>query len=460
MIRWSGLLIWFGPFWVFGCGGTGSGVNDRDAAVDLLPAEVRSDQARTGDDGGPPSDLGVPVDAGYHGSGRAFPDTSARIAILADQLPGGLTMAQQQFVVTHYVGTQKLTLDLSKPLRALNPAFLVLHYHLANWQSAPGVSFITDGRTWSNDYPAVSQHESWFWHNQSAQRVASNVDGKLLMNLADPGFRQYWADSLARQTEAGDYDGIFADSASPALLNFEAQRPPEPRLQATGVKDTKIAEWGDRTYVEVWQEWIAALDATLAAQGIPLIPNTSAFVTTWDTTRYDLTAGAFVEGFASPRFSTADWKASTNQLLKLAARGKIIILQNYLSATTDTATRTYYLANYLLVKGGRTYLDYFAKSPLEWYPEWGVDLGTALNTGMTVDDLLVGGVYRREYQRGAALVNPTGAPVTVVVGAGLGVLGMTGGGGVPADGTTPGVITKTAAQTIVVPAYGAAIFVK
>ena len=53
------------------------------------------------------------------------------------------------------------------------------------------------------------------------------------------------------------------------------------------------------------------------------------------------------------------------------------------------ATRLYYLANYLLVRGDRSYLDYFAAGPLEWYPEWGVDLGAPVTTGATVADLAV-----------------------------------------------------------------------
>jgi hypothetical protein len=239
---------------------------------------------------------------------RAFPDTSETIEILADQLPGTLTAAQQRAVVDHFVGTQKLTLDQSEPLRALKPGFLVLHYHLAIWQQAPGGNFIVDGRKWGNDYPDVNRHEAWFWHNANGQRVASAGDGKLLMNVGDAGLAKYWADSLVEQVRKGHYDGVFADSASPALLQAQAQAPPEPRLSGTGARDTPIAELQGRTYVEAWQSFIASLDAALAAYGVPLIPNTGPFITSWDRTRYDLTAGVFVEGFADPSFVEADWR--------------------------------------------------------------------------------------------------------------------------------------------------------
>lgn len=397
--------------------------------------------------------------AGGTGSGRVFPDTSTSIAILADQLPSGMTDAQVTFSASHFVGTQKLRLVDSMPLRAKNPAFLVLHYHLGIWQSAPGVDFIVDGTTWGNDYSTVDAHESWFWHEPGGKRIASNVDKKILMNLADPAFRAYWAQSIAAQTKAGDYDGVFADSSSPALLQAEVGDQ-DARLSATGVKDTPIAEWGNQTYVAVWEELMQTLDAALAAQGIPLIPNQGAFITGWDTSNYALTAGVFSEGFASPGFSAADWKASTDQLLKLTA-SKIVILQNYLGSPGDAATRRYYLANYLLVRGARTYLEYFAKDPLEWYPEWAIDTGAATKTAVTVADLVTPeGAYRRDFAKATVLVNPGNSPITVSLGAPMKRLDPQGGGAVDASGTPPASsLGGTTTSSVIVAAHGAEILI-
>lgn len=258
----------------------------------------------------------------------------------------------------------------------------------------------------------------------------------------------------------GDYDGVFADSASPALLQGEAQAPPEPRLSGAGARDTRIAELKGRTYVEAWQSFIASLDRALAAQGVPLIPNTGPFITTWDPTRYDLTAGVFVEGFADPGFAEADWKASTTRLLTLAAKRKIIILENYLRSTDDLERRRYYLANYLLVKGDRTYLDYFATSPLEWYPEWSLDLGRALSTGSTAGELARAGVYWRDFERGAAIVNPSDAPVLVTLVSPMKRVEPVGGGAIDGSGTLPGEVHYTTVDRIVVPAHGAEILLR
>ncbi len=389
---------------------------------------------------------------------RVFPDTSSRIGVLTDQLPGGMTDAQIRFAATHYVGSQKLTLNLSRPLRAINPDFIVLHYRLAMWQSAPRVNYIVDGDRWSNDFPRVDPHESWFWHNPAGQRVASSQDGKLLMNIADPGFRAYWRESIASQVAAGEYDGVFLDSASPALLQWEARAPLDRRLLGSGVRTNRFPELGGRSWIAAWQDWMTDLDASLAARGIPLIPNVGALATTWDNTDYSLTAGAFCEGFLDPGLSEEDWHAAANQTLDLVRKNRIVILQNYLSPE-NVAKRKYLLANYLLVKGTRTYVVYFATA-LDWYPEWTLDLGPARTSAATVNDLYWKGVYRRDFANGITLVNPTTNLVRVDLGATFRRVDPAGGGAVGPDGTARGTLATTAVSSIQLPPKSAEILLR
>jgi hypothetical protein len=392
--------------------------------------------------------------------GRSFPDTSARIGIFADQLPSAMSEPQERFAATHYVGSQKLTLNLSGLLRAINPNFLVLHYHLAMWQSAPNVAFIVDGNRWANDYSTVSPHETWFWHNQLNQRVTSNQDGKFLMNVSEPAFQMYWRDSIAEQVRAGDYDGVFLDSASPALLQWEARAPLDSRLLGAGVRTNTFPELGGKNWITAWQDWIGQLDRSLAAQGIPLIPNAGAFATTWDNTDYSLTAGVFAEGFCDPRQTTDDWKAAVNQILSLVRANKIVILQNYLSSPADLAKRRYLLASYLLLKGSRTYIVYFASSTLEWYPEWNLDLGTAQRTATEVGDLLWNGIYRRDFSKGMVLVNPTLRPVRINLGATFQRVEPQGGGAVLRDGVMTGRLTTSKVTSLEIAGKAAEILLR
>jgi hypothetical protein len=409
--------------------------------------------APNGDDSPSGGDGGTPA-------GRPFPDTNGSIALLVDQLPT-MNASQMQFAATHYVGTEKQLLPVTQALRAINPAFLVLHYHLAMWQSAPATDFIVDGTSWGNDYPTVTMNETWFWHNTSNERVTSSADQKLLMNISVSGFQEYWETSLAQQVADGQYDAIMFDSASPALLQGEcggSGSGQDPRLAGTAARDTAFPELGGATWIDAWQSWISALATDLTAKGIPLIPNTSAFTTSWDDTNYTLTPGAFVEGFAGTDFAVSDWMASTNELLELASLDRIMILQNYLSTASDVATRMYYLGNYLLVRGHHTYLDYFDSvgGPLSWYPEWGIDLGAPSGAAATdVSSMATGGVYRRDFAKGSVLVNPSSTAVT------FGISGTqvtpTGGGGVPTSGVAPGTLTMTPVTSVTVPALSAVV---
>ncbi len=317
------------------CSGAPNGVGSDAAPVDGTASD------------GPPNDVVVAEagDAGDGGiilpSGRSYPDTFASIALLVDQLPT-MSTAQMQFATSHFVGTEKQVLSVTQQLRALNANFLVLHYHLCMWQSAPSTLFIVNGTTWGNDYPTVTMNESWFWHNTNSERVTSSADGKLLMNVSVAPFAQYWEQALETQVADGDYDGIMFDSASPALLQGECGGTgtgQDPRLAGTAAANTNFTELGGTTWIDAWQTWITQLNTDLAAKGIPLIPNTSAFTTGWDTTDYTRTAGIFSEGFASTGFAVSDWQASTNELLKLASLDRIMILQNYLSSASDVATR-------------------------------------------------------------------------------------------------------------------------
>ena len=139
---------------------------------------------------------------------------------------------------------------------------------------------------------------------------------------------------------------------------------------------------------------------------------------------------------------------------------KIVIVQNYLGASTDVATRLYYLANYLLIRGDRSYLDYFASGPLEWYPEWKVDLGAPVTTGSTVADLAAGGAYEREFANGWVVVNPTTTAATLTFPASARLVVPQGGGVVDMTGAEPGSISYGSAASVKLQPSTAAIVLK
>jgi hypothetical protein len=78
-------------------------------------------------------------------------------------------------------------------------------------------------------------------------------------------------------------------------------------------------------------------------------------------------------------------------------------------------------------------------------------------TATTVADLLQGGVYRRDFAKGSALVNPSTSPVTVMLGATMQEVIPQGGGAIDTTGDTPGSITMMPVTSVTVPATGAMI---
>lgn len=389
---------------------------------------------------------------------REFPDTSNRIAIFADQLPA-MSGEALRFAATHYVGTQKMSLDMTRALRRVNRNFLVLHYKLAMWQSR--VNYIIDGSRWGNDFSEVNKHESWFWHNPDGQRVASNQDRKLLMNVANPEFRTYWKNVLAAQVDAGEYDGVFFDSASPSLLQWEARLPPDPRFAGRGARDFAFPEFGGRSWIAAWEDWMTDLDTFMSRRGTPLIPNVGALTTGWDNTNYSVTAGVCLESFGEPGFDPVDWVSATNQTLDLVNRDRIILMENTLGSPNEVARRKYLLANYLIVKGRFTYLTYFASpNTFDWYPEFDLDLGPARTAPKSVDELAYQGLYRRDFEKGIVLINPTTRAVDVTLEASFKLVKPVGGGPLDGRGRPQGSTTTTPVTTLTLPAKTAEILLR
>jgi len=137
-----------------------------------------------------------------------------------------------------------------------------------------------------------------------------------------------------------------------------------------------------------------------------------------------------------------------------------VILQNYLRSADDVARRRFLLASYLLVKDARTYIAYFASGPLEWYPEWDLELGAAQKNAITLDDFSWNGIYRRDFDNGIVLVNPGTSPVQVNLGATLKRTEPVGGGAVSSDGTVPGHVETVPVTTLEIGAKSAEILLR
>lgn len=371
-------------------------------------------------------------------SPRPLPDSTWDIHVFNDQL-GSLTPGRIAFAATHYAGTQKMTRADADLLRATNPGLIVLHYRLGQALGYrvpdPGCSLngswiqIING-TWVQEWPAAGVPAS-FLYTYQGQSVAHCTFGHYLLETGDPGFRAWWMGEVLAQLANNDDDGVFADSLSvPNFLGASGYNPPLPPFDPAFE-----AAWVARI-----QSWIAHVAGQFAGQYY-LIPNVGYWVTSRDTTDPSSADGVMIEGFGTDvleTFGQADWQLQMDRILSLVNLGRAFIGQSYAVDTVDR--RLFTLGSWLLVKGGRSYVNLDQGLAPEWWPEYEIPVGAPLApppaavAGLYVPSNLV---YEREFTNGRVIVNPSPASRTVNVTGLWYRAAPSGGGVVPASGVLP-----------------------
>ncbi|MBN1423821.1 hypothetical protein JXA88_04625 [Candidatus Fermentibacteria bacterium] len=358
-----------------------------------------------------------------HGQARQFPDTRHGIHIFYDQPPYSLTAEQRDFLANHYVGCQKIPLDLVNAIRAYNDDFMVLNYRLA-FGTYENLAAYLVGNDWVNDWDVVDPHTDWFITDAASPnpggRIMQQDWGWYLMDISGEangnttaGWKEYWASSVVDQLRSTNCDGVFADShCFPWNLDYTPSwlLPPD---DVVWIHHMEV--FGNHALTHLHNQ----------PEHFYYVPNVGPWITSRDTTDY----GAFVDGvmvemFGSPGpwdlYDIEDWKLQMNRLLDLERRDKVVICQAIVEDEWAGLERMYSLANYLLIKGERTYYNLvFGESfwgRLIFFPECTVELG-AYQSGipLDIDDLWVPslGVYERQYENGRVLLNPTWNPVIV-----------------------------------------------
>jgi Hypothetical glycosyl hydrolase family 15 len=378
---------------------------------------------------------------------RPVPDTSGSVHVWQDQLPDSMSTAQVRFIGRHIDGTQKVSLVTARRLRAYNPGFLVLHYRLGI--GAGPVPFRI-GASWATDFASVTKHESWFWH-QSGRRVLQTQYDWYLMN-PDSGWSAYWARRVLYEARLLGDDGVFADSLSvPQYLGPDSFSPP-------------------LHYFVGERAWMSRIDRFMRYEHRRLrgrlwfIPNAGSWITTRDRTDYSLADGVMIEGFAeadaSNFYAVGDWRLQMDRILGLVRRGRIILAQSYLNASDMTA-REFVLGSYLLVKGSHTFLNLDVGLEAQWFPEYGIDLGSALSPPPRSIERLRqrSGLYERRFVHGLVAVNPSSRALSLRLAAPALLVHPVGGGALPANADVSGWRLRTipVSGAVAVPAHGAVV---
>jgi fibronectin type 3 domain-containing protein len=368
-----------------------------------------------------------------------FANTANGIHVFEDQLPGGMSNALVQFTATHTDGTQKQTLAEINQFRAYNPGYTLLDYRLGTMAGPP--QYIINGQ-WGSDFAStVNPNESWFLHQSysgepqsatdlSSGRIIDTPDNSNAMDISNSSWQNYWLTSELQNMQAVGANGVFADSFTYGIGGAGYDSPP---LRYQGTNAANPSYWpGGITWTDQLHNWAQTIETTFqqynAAHGTDymLIPNLDARVTSWEPNWVDnasgvpIMDGAFLEGFGQWT-DTYDWTLSMNRGLNFTTNNKIVIMQPYFTDSVDSATgqqeRNFYLGTYLLLKGDETYINMGGGVNAQYYPEYQLNLGTAITPLPTdASSYLWNGVYRRDFQNGFVLVNPGSTSYTLDLG--------------------------------------------
>jgi hypothetical protein len=344
--------------------------------------------------------------AGAQAPARPTPETTYGVHVFNDQNATGISPAQAEFCARRYAGTQKQTRADADRYRAVNPDFLVLHYRLGQGlgyrvTSAPcnpngPMNQIIDG-TWVQEWPGDSAvQERWFWH-LNGQRVLQCQWGWYLADTDDAAWRRWWSERILAELAHNDDDGLFADSfLVPSFMGGFQPAPPS-------VDPAWESAWSRK--MERFMDFMRG-----RFEGrYRFVPNVGTWVTTRDTTDFAHADGVMIEGFGWDVWEQYGLEAFTTQsdrLLALTAQDKIVIGQ--CESIWSPEARMYSLANYLLIQGRHTFLNFEIGQDPEWWPEYDVPIGAPLadppaSTAGLWDPAK--GVYTRPFSNGHVYLN-------------------------------------------------------
>lgn len=423
------------------------------------------------------------------GLAHPLPSTKRYVLVWQDQMiPDSYSQGLIDWVVGHYVGTQKIFQNQIDKYRAKNPNFLNLVYHLSyglnGADQANPVGNITgankygqeDSDTftpWLAAHPNV-QRESCYQHTGAQMTMQTRVsypDPYWLMDIASPCWTQYLGETLVTWSgyATTKSDGIFFDVGFPPWYNYS---PATWWTQPAGgsTRQALLAWWNPRA-----KTYFDGLRTALAAgNGHPryiVIPNTDALVDGIDEPEFLAgTDGVFTENWQAILANAGDWNLSARRIAKWAtSAGKVWM--GDVTKPGDQLTqqeRELVIGTYLLLRNGTSYIM-IGNGDLTWWPEYEIDLGWYLAEPPADLEMLKvagaggsqGGLYARQYVAGTVLVNSSASPQTYMVSGPMKRATFSGGGAVDKNGNevaqTLDYSTDVPVGPLMVPARGVII---
>jgi hypothetical protein len=345
-----------------------------------------------------------------------------------------------------YVILQAWQQDRLHALKAANPAVKVLVYKNLSFTSNTSQNGYSPSGV--NYAQANRDNPDWFLRNTSGQRFNPwGYSWNWAMDVGNAGYQARWAKDVLAELRSQGWDGVFMDDVNPTMkYHYDA---------------AKVAKYPtDAAYSAATRSALAAITPSIRASGKVAVANIGAwsayYSTGTDWLRY--LDGAMDEMFlkwgnaVGEGYDPSRWQTQVKEIKEAARQGKDFIGITHSGQTDAQAARYGYATMMLATSGGHAQFalthDYSQET---WFPEYDYDLGAP--TG--ADTLDSNGVYRRRFERGLVLVNPTSQAKHVNFGApyrGSGVARATSTDMAPTSGlvlladekATPGTVRASA----------------
>ena len=382
----------------------------------------------------------------YYGL-QPYPQTHNATRVLVDQIMYAYTITQKriEFIANYFVGSQKNLKQLIDPVKALNPNWQSLHYHLSIWNNDKA-EIIIDNK-WSHSEWDHLINELFVQDPYIFMYAINKNTGKTtwlqdltyfayLMNISNENYYRFLVDNLEYQCNSTGYNSVFFDSFAMGVvysfteknyINYGAgDNVPQ---QFTQYKNPQL---GGLTWLQASEEFISRMNKDMNKRGIWLLPNHGNMTTSWDPLDYALTNGGMLEGVPMrPDNSRAvsdpnyllDWIQSISRTMYLTQKDRVIILQPSIDNVNNLNYRLFVIGEYLMVREKYSYinLNVSGQAQASWYPEYEIDLGAPVQTYIIPDTLFTprkesidkallnyreGDLFIRRFEKGMVILNP------------------------------------------------------
>ena len=392
-----------------------------------LPGDARFVLVQSASDSGEPLRYGFPVNVAseIRDSEPVWPDSiftthsgdTVRVRVVMRGSAG--ILADSLVLIGDW--NRNNTLDVlreRRPMLIENNAYVFdTTFTLNGERSNSGYEFrveIWNGGMWSR-YPRAGS-----WHSTINNRLTNDFYGFYVMNVINPTWRKAFVEQILLAFGRDGYTGLFEDDCWYRVENYGVDAfPPVPYDQLS---------------------WRRGLYDMLDSIRTGIAPRPAYFNGLYTEVSDSLllhTVGGMTEGFAYTHWSALvagdSWRNQCNRGLSALHRYGKTWMALAGAPFDDPEGRLYAIASYLLLDDvGGMYATATSYQEFAHFPEFDIPLGLPLERAqLDVDDLAQGSGnarwYRREFERGTVIVNPSDTPLLYPDARGRRSVGFSGG---------------------------------